>query len=105
MNKLEWKKVNAKNERDMKTKNLKTKNLDPNKRVLKGYGYCVFGRYPLHIFPFRSNMVPSIRIYKTITLFSFMVHSRHFSSTNILQTLMMVGHPKINDTIFLHLVD
>ncbi len=43
--------------------------------------------------------------FKTITLFNLMVHSHHFSSTNILQTLMMVGHPKINDAIFLHLVD
>jgi hypothetical protein len=41
--------MNAKSERDMKTKNPKTKNPNPNKRVLKRYGYgflvdtlCIF---------------------------------------------------------------
>jgi hypothetical protein len=34
---MHQRKVNAKNERDMKTKNPKTKNLNPSERVLKGY--------------------------------------------------------------------
>jgi hypothetical protein len=53
-------KVNAKSERDMKTKNPKTNNPNPNKKGIKKVWIWIFGRYPLHLFPFGSNMVPII---------------------------------------------
>lgn len=43
--------------------------------------------------------------FQTIVSFSLMIHSHHSSSINILQTLLMVGCPKINYVIFFHLIN
>ncbi len=43
--------------------------------------------------------------FQTFVSFSLMIHNHHSSSINILQTLLMVGSPKLNDVIFLHLIN